>query len=122
MPCRAEAQRLSSNQKGRVERAIRYVRESFWAGRRFTTLEDCNRQALAWRDQVAHQRPWPGDHSGTVEQVFAEEQPRLLPLPAHPFETDLVLPLCAGKTIYLRFGSQPRSLLPLLPWTGWMIQ
>jgi transposase len=37
-----------------VERAIRYVRDSFWAGRTFTTLEECNRQALQWRDQVAH--------------------------------------------------------------------
>jgi hypothetical protein len=34
---------------------------------------ECNRQALAWRDQVAHQRRWPGDDSRTVEQVFAEE-------------------------------------------------
>lgn len=107
-PCQVRA----GNQKGRVERAIRYVRESFWAGRRFTTLEDCNRQALAWRDQVAHQRPWPGDDSRTVEQVFAEEQPRLLPLPAHPFETDLVLPLCAGKTIYLRFDLNDYSIPP----------
>ena len=34
-PCQVRA----GNQKGRVERAIRYVRESFWAGRDFTTLE-----------------------------------------------------------------------------------
>src|ERR1700730_5676882 len=80
-PCQVRA----GNQKGRVERAIRYVRDSFWAGRAFTTLEECNRQAWAWRDQVAHQRPWPGDDSRTVEQAFADEKPRLLPLPAQPF-------------------------------------
>ena len=79
-PCQVRA----GNQKGRVERAIRYVRESFWAGRDFTTLEECNRQALLWRDQVAHQRPWPGDDSRTVAQAFAEEQPRLLPCPSIP--------------------------------------
>src|ERR1700688_5013035 len=55
-PCQVRA----GNQKGRVERAIRYVRDSFWAGRVFTTLAECNRQALLWRDQVAHQRRWPG--------------------------------------------------------------
>ena len=38
-PCEVRA----GNQKGRVERAIRYVRDSFWAGRSFTTLVDCNR-------------------------------------------------------------------------------
>ena len=46
----------AGNQKGRVERAVRYVRDSFWAGRTFTTLAECNRQAWRWRDEVAHQR------------------------------------------------------------------
>ncbi len=107
-PCQVRA----GNQKGRVERAVRYVRESFWAGRPFTTLEEWNRQALLWRDQVAHQRPWPGDDSRTVEQAFTEEKLRLLPLPAHPFETDLVLSVHAGKTIYIRFDLNDYSLPP----------
>lgn len=107
-PCQVRA----GNQKGRVERAIRYVRESFWAGRPFTTLEEWNRQALLWRDQVAHQRPWPGDDSRTVEQAFTEEKLRLLPLPAHPFETDLVLSVHAGKTIYIRFDLNDYSIPP----------
>ena len=74
-PCQVRA----GNQKGRVERAIRYVRDSFWAGRAFTTLAESNRQALLWRDQVAHQRRWPGGDHRTVADVFVEEQPRLLP-------------------------------------------
>jgi hypothetical protein len=107
-PCQVRA----GNQKGRVERAIRYVRESFWAGRSFTTLAECNRQALVWRDQVAHRRRWPGDDSRTVAEVFAEEQPRLLPQPAHPFPTDLVLPVRAAKTIYVRFDLNDYSIPP----------
>jgi hypothetical protein len=107
-PCQVRA----GNQKGRVERAIRYVRESFFAGRSFTTLAECNRQAWLWRDQVAHQRPWPGDDARTVEQVFAEERPRLLPPPAHPFPTDLVLAVCSGKTIYVRFDLNDYSIPP----------
>jgi hypothetical protein len=107
-PCQVRA----GNQKGRVERAIRYVRESFWAGRDFTTLEQCNRQALLWRDQVAHQRPWPGDDTRTVAQAFAEEQPRLLPLPLHPFDTDLILPIRSAKTIYVRFDLNDYSIPP----------
>ena len=73
-----------------MERAIQYVRHSFFAARPFTTLTDFNRQALDWRNQVAHQRPWPDDDSCTVAQVFAEEKAHLLPLPAHPFSCDLV--------------------------------
>jgi transposase len=107
-PCQVRA----GNQKGRVERAIRYVRESFWAGRDFTTLQECNRQALLWRDQVAHQRPWPGDDTRTVAQVFAEEQPRLLPPPLHSFNTDLILPLRSAKTIYVRFDLNDYSIPP----------
>jgi hypothetical protein len=43
--------------KGKVERSIRVVKESFWPGVRFTDLTDLNRQALAWcdrRNQVVH--------------------------------------------------------------------
>ena len=107
-PCQVRA----GNQKGRVERAIRYVRDSFWAGRTFTTLAECNRQAWRWRDEVAHRRPWPTDHTRTVEQTFAEEQPRLLPLPLHPFHTDRIESVRSGKTIYVRFDRNDYSIPP----------
>lgn len=107
-PCQVRA----GNQKGRVERAIRYIRDSFFAGRVFTTLEEVNRQALVWRDTIAHRRPWPGDDTMTVEQAFAQEKPRLIPLPAHPFETDFVVPIRSGKTIYVRFDLNDYSIPP----------
>src|SRR5690349_11508264 len=107
-PCHVRA----GNEKGRVERAIRYVRDSFWAGRTFTTLAECNRQALAWRDQVAHRRRWPGEDGRTVEQVFAEEQPRPLALPLHPFNTDRVETVCSRRTIYVRFDLNDYSIPP----------
>ncbi len=102
----------AGNQKGRVERAIRYVRDSFWAGRTFTTLAECNRQAWLWRNQVAHQRRWPGEDGRTVEQVFAEEQPRLMPPPLHLFTTDRIETVCSHKTIYVRFDLNDYSIPP----------
>src|SRR6516164_7434342 len=107
-PCRP----ARGNEKGRVERVIRYIRESFFAARPFTTLEDFNRQAHLWRSQVAHQRPWPQDDSRTVAQAVAEEQPRLLPLPAHPLETDRLVSFHSGKTIYVRFDLNDYSIPP----------
>lgn len=107
-PCQVRA----GNEKGRVERAIRYVRDSFWAGRTFTTLAECNRQALTWRDEVAHQRRWPGDDGRTVQQVFEEEQPRLLPPPLHPFSTDRIETVSSRKTIYVRFDLNDYSIPP----------
>ncbi len=105
-PCRPGR----GNEKGRVERAIRYVRESFFAARPFTTLEDFNRQARAWRDDVAHLRPWPGGDKRAVAELLEEERELLLPLPAHPFETDQLLPIRSGKTIYVRFDLNDYSI------------
>ena len=107
-PCQVR----SGNQKGRVERAIRFVRDSFWAARTFTTLEECNRQALKWRDEIAHQRPWPDDRNRTVAEAFLDEQPRLLPLPLHAFSTDHVAPVRSAKTIYVRFDGNDYSIPP----------
>jgi transposase len=100
------------NQKGKVERAIRYVRESFFEGTRFTTLEDLNRRAWSWRDSVAHQRPWPDGTQRTVSEVFDEEKPRLLPLPVNPFVAELVRPVRQLKGIWAPFDLNHYSIPP----------
>lgn len=107
-PCQPRA----GNQKGRVERAIRYVRDSFWAGRSFTTLAECNRQAWLWRDQIAHPRPWPGGDPISVAGAFDQERPRLLPHAAHPFPTERIEPVRSAKTIYVRFDLNQYSIPP----------
>lgn len=43
-------------EKGKVERVIRYIRQSFWPLRTFTDLADVNRQAREWVEQVANKR------------------------------------------------------------------
>jgi len=107
-PCRP----ARGNEKGRVERAIQYARGSFFAARSFTTLADFNRQALDWRNQVAHQRRWPGDDSRLVAQAFEEEKPHLLPLPAHPFSCELMHTVYADKTLCVRFDLNDYSVPP----------
>jgi transposase len=107
-PCQVRA----GNEKGRVERAIRYVRDSFWAGRSFVTLAESNRQALVWRDQIAHQRRWPGGDNRTVADAFVEEQARLLPPAQHPFPTDRIEPMRSRKSIYVRFDLNDYSIPP----------
>jgi hypothetical protein len=95
-----------------VERTVRYVRDSFFAARSFTTLEDLNRQALVWRDEVAGARRWPADDRKTVASAFEEEASQLLTLPTHPFETDLIVPARSEKTIYIRFDLNDYSIPP----------
>ena len=96
--------------KGKVERQIQYLRHAFFAARPFRDLDDINAQFLRWRDDVAHRRRHPELPDRTVADVWAEEQPRLLPLPAHPFETDLVRAVRSGKTPYVRFDRNLYSI------------
>ena len=60
------------NEKGRVERSIRYIRDSFFAARRFKNLDDLNAQADAWCGGVASDRLCPGSDI-TVCEAFTRE-------------------------------------------------
>jgi transposase len=91
------------NQKGRVERHIDFVRESFFAGRKFTDVADLNAQARAWCEGRAFDRAWPQDDALTVRQAFAAEQPRLLALPAAGYALGQRLEVAVAKTPYVRF-------------------
>ena len=98
------------NEKGKVERQIQYLRHAFFAARPFRDLDDLNAQFRRWRDEVAHQRTHPEMADRTVADAWADEKPRLLPLPAHPFETDLVRVVRSGKTPYVRFDRNLYSI------------
>lgn len=98
------------NEKGRVERAIRYIRDHFFAARTFVDLADLNAQADAWCLGPAAERLWPEDRSRTVGEVFAEEQPRLIGLPDNPFPTEERTEVKAGKTPYVRFDLNDYSI------------
>lgn len=43
-------------EKGKIERAIGYIRKNFWPLRRFKDLFDVNHQARQWLDSVANKR------------------------------------------------------------------
>lgn len=73
------------NEKGRVERAIRYIRESFFAARHFKDVDDLNAEFQKWRDEWAHKRPCPNDRNLTVEEAFLKERETLMPLPTNSF-------------------------------------
>ena len=98
------------NEKGRVERAIRYARTSFWPARRWCDLDDLNAQAEAWCLGEASERPWPDDKQKTVAMAFAEEQPRLLRLPANAYETEEVVVARIGKLPQVRFEGNDYSV------------
>jgi transposase len=100
-----------ANEKGKVERTIQYLRHGFFAARRFSSVDDLNRQLADWIERVAHARPVPGDPTRrSVRDALAEERARLLPLPAHRFECDQVRPIASGKQPYVRFDRNDYSI------------
>jgi transposase len=99
-----------ANEKGRVERAIRYVRSNFFAGREFKDINDLNRQALAWCVSEAQERACPQDRSITVQNAFEQEHKHLLSLPLTPFPVYDRKPMKIGKTPYARFDLNDYSV------------
>jgi transposase len=65
-------------EKGKVERAIGYVRQNFWPLRRFIDLPDVNSQAHQWLHQIANQRRHR-ETGQTPEERFRPESMRPLP-------------------------------------------
>jgi len=100
------------NEKGRVERAIQYVRTAFFAARQWSDLDDLNKQALDWCLGTAAERRCPGDKNKTVAEAFLEEQTQLLPLPSDPFYVRERTQVKVGKTPYVRFDLNDYSVSP----------
>ncbi len=91
------------NEKGRVERAIRFARDAFFAARSFRDVDDLNAQATAWCEGAVADRLCPPERTRTVREVFAEEQPHLLALPDNPFPAEERIEVDVSKTPYARF-------------------
>jgi len=98
------------NEKGRVERAIRYVRDAFFAARSFTDLDDLNAQAEAWCTGPAADRRCPGEPERSVGAVFADEARHLMALPDNPAPLLERVAVSVGKTPYVRFDLNDYSV------------
>ena len=98
------------NEKGRVERAIRYIRDNFFAARQWRDIEDLNTQADRWCQQTSADRRCPEDQALTVKHAFVQEQPTLLALPDDHFSTLEQVQVSARKTPYIRFDLNDYSI------------
>jgi len=87
-------------EKGKVERAIGYTRQSFWPLREFTDLGDVNRQARQWLSEVANQR----QHRETRQRPIDRFQPAALkPLPVIPYDYRDSAELLVHKDLRVQF-------------------
>jgi len=101
------------NEKGRVEDAVKFLRSSFWAGRKFRDFEGLCAQAAQWRDQIANQR----EHRVTrkIPRLLfdAEEKATLLPMNPSPYDTDEILTRVVPPNFHIPYDTNRYSV----PWT-----
>jgi transposase len=95
--------------KPRVERPMPYIRDSFFSGREFTSLQHMQAEALRWATEVyGHHRHRGLDGQTPISVFEAVEQDALAALPPRPFESVVytigtVAPDChvkSGKALY----------------------
>jgi transposase len=98
--------------KGRVERAIRYLRDRFLAGRTIGGVVDGNRALRRFIAEIAHARPHPVLTQRSIAEALADERARLLPLPDPLPDTDQVLPVHVDTQAFVRFDTNRYSVPP----------
>jgi hypothetical protein len=99
--------------KARVERPMPYVRDSFWRGREFASIQQMQHDALDWCQQVAGQRACRPLWGAAPVSVFAAvEASALLPLPQRPFVLATWSTAKVGPDIHAKVGHTLYSI----PW------
>jgi transposase len=107
------ARALKPRDKARVERPMPYVRDSFWRGREFASLEAMQAEAVRWSAEVAGRRGCRPLEGAAPASVFeAVERDALRPLPAGPF----ALATWATAKIGPDICAQVEKVLYSVPW------
>ena len=102
-PCRP----YRAQTKGKVERSIQYVQQSFWVGTHFQDLADLNRQGLDWLATVANVRI----HGTTgVSPVSRHPHENLQALPTTRFDTYPSVPRRASRDCLVHYQGNSYSV------------
>jgi len=74
--------------KGKVERPMDYVRERFWRGYRYDSIQKANQDVTCWLDETANQRIH-GTHRQPVNKKWDQEISSLEKLPPVDYDTSI---------------------------------
>ena len=98
-----------ANEKGRVENGVGYVKKNFLNGLDIPSFTAVNPAAVQWRDTVANVRIHGETHRKPID-LFAEEKPRLKPLPIMPYDCAVVRPISANGCCHVIFDTNRYSV------------
>ncbi len=74
--------------KGKVERPINYIRERFWRGYSFSSVQKANEDVIAWLNETANRRIH-GTHRDPIDERWTREIPCLKKHPPTDYDTSL---------------------------------
>ena len=94
--------------KGKVERPIRYLRDSFWPTQ-FEDLEDLNRQVRRWLESVANVRIHGTTHEQPIRRWAAE---KLSPVNPRPYVISMMEPRKVSNDCLVSWNARKYSA----PW------
>jgi len=97
----------AAHEKGRVERAVGYVKQNFLAGYTPTSLREINLAGRAWLEEVANVRVH-AETKQTPQELFKEE--RLQPLPAALYDVGGVRSVHATRRCRIHFDGNRYSI------------
>ena len=97
-------------QKGGVERAVRYLKERFFAARRISSLARGNEELLTFLTTKAMTRSHSRVPDRTIASVFVDEKRSLLKLPDPLPTTDQIKPVAVDKTAFVCVDSNHYSV------------
>lgn len=99
-----------ANEKGRVENGVGYVKKNFLAGLELPPgLSALNTAARHWMDSIANVRVH-GETKRVPAEAFAEEKPRLKPLPPLPADTGVLRLVRATNRCRVAFDTNRYSV------------
>jgi transposase len=97
------------NEKGRVENAVGYIKKNFLAGADLPDFTALGPAVKLWQDTIANVRVHGETHKKPLD-MFAEEQPHLLPVPQNMYDIATVALVRASSQFRIALDSNRYSV------------
>ena len=97
------------HEKGQVENAVKFVKQNFLRGLELPPWAALNPAARQWLDTIANVRIHGQTHK-TPRELFAEEQPKLKPMSALPYDVATVRSLPVNSRFRVSFEANRYSV------------
>jgi transposase len=98
-----------AHEKGRVEKAVHYVKQNFLAGMQLASLEAINAAVRLWLDQVANVRVHGETHQ-MPNAMFEQERLHLRPLTVLPYDVSMLQTVLVSRRTRVSFQGNRYSV------------